>query len=322
MIRYFFLTCCLGWYAFASSQPFKSLQQPFTSYTVNPDSCIMIQHTSGSLIFIESEGIVSDQSLVQLMYREFSSPLDMLVHGVRMHTQFGGDPFQLESTGMFEIYALDGEDTLAFDQEKRMQVRLNNDPKGKRGIEGYQYDEEKEYWKSYTNRVGNAAIREDDALWGSGPISGVESVEWVEDDSGFGFSSETFEPYQQVFQTMEIDDFGLYNYDRLIDGLEYVYLKPKFVTQMDQEINATVYVVYDDINSVFYFPSYTWDHSFFLVRGKSYQLFTIEQDGSIARLEEFPELKTIQNRSHTFTLQRQAEVPKDRNALAQLTGIQ
>jgi hypothetical protein len=117
---------------------------------------------------------------------------------------------------------------------------------------------------------------------------------------------------------MEINDFGFYNYDRLIEGEEYVYIKPQFVSNK-KALDSQIYVVYDDINSVFYFPQSTWGEDFFLIKGKSYRLFTIAADGQVLKLGEPPTL--VQGEAYTFSLDAQSEIPKDREAFTRLTGI-
>lgn len=305
-----------------AQQPFDSFQTSFSVYPVNPDSCIRIDHPSGSIIFIEAGGIPSGKGPVAVHYREHLTPLDMLIHGIPMHAQLGDQKLQLESSGMFEIYAISEGDTLAFNPSKRMEVRLNNPLPRRPGTEGYKFDPSLDAWGSYTSRINRSEITDDSNLWGNSPFS--NQLEQVEDgfDSFGGFASAEDGVTQKVFQSMEIDDFGFYNYDRMIEGLEYVYLKPNFRSQDDAEITSTIYVVYDDINSVFYFPEYTWEEEFFLIPNKDFKLFSLTEKGAIAKLMTVPDVKSLGGKAHEFKLEVQSARPETKYDVAQITGIQ
>ena len=311
------LIMLLGQLSIASAQSLSKYQKPFSRYTVNPDSCIRIEHTSGSLIFIESKAIVSDAKKVDILYREFLTPLDMLVHGIQMHVDIAGERFPLESTGMFELYALDGSDTLKFNPEKRMEVRLNGPKEIKPGVEGYKYNRKDPHWESYTSMISNRAIGDDSDLWGSSIVD--EQVEVLNEDA---FSAYVDTVQQKVFQSMEIDDFGFYNYDRIIEGLEYVYIQPNFVATNKKEIKSTIYVVYNEINSVFYFSEYNWAEAFFLIKDEPYKMFTIAENGQVLKLESFPDITNVEDSPVSFALKAQKEIPTDNQSLAKLTGIQ
>lgn len=301
-------------------QPIKALVTPFTSYAVNPDSCIRIDHPSGSIIFIEAGGIISSKPQVTIHYREFSSPLDMLINGVQMHMQLGDQSIQLESSGMFEIYALDGQDTLSFDATKTMEVWLNSPIRAKRGTEGYRYANASEGWRGYTSIIGRSAIEEDTERWGS---SAIDNGGFDEFDGGFdAFGTSNDEVTERVFQSMNLTDFGMFNYDRMIEGVEYRYLQPQFVTESKQSITSTIYVVYDNINSIFYFPPYTWKEQFFLIPDQSYQLFTIMSDGLVARVKDFPNLPEQTMDEASFILVPSSDVPTTKQELANQTGLQ
>ena len=308
------LACCS---CLSYAQDLKKFQEPFSHYSVNPDSCIRIEHASGSLVFIEADAIITDKKKVDIIYREYLTPLDMLAYGIQMTMRLGDERFQLESSGMFEIYALGGTDTLRFDSNKRMEVRLNGPTELKQGTEGYKYDPTNQHWESFTNRIINRAVVEDDDLWGSSLAQEEQVV--MDGDDPFGVEEYAEDTVRRnVFQGMEISDFGLYNYDRLIEGEEYVYIKPQFVSN-NKALNSQVYVVYDDINSVFYFPAYTWVEEFFLIKGKSYKLFTIASDGKVLKLGDPPTL--VQGEAYTLSLDAQSEIPKDRAAFTRVTGI-
>jgi hypothetical protein len=301
-----------------TAQDWSKFQKPFSEYTVNPDSCIRIEHTSGSLIFIESKAIQTSKKVVKVVYREFLTPLDMIAHGINMTTTIAGKRFALESSGMFEIYALDGPDTLRFDPEKRMEVRLAG-KKALPGTEGFKYDPQRNDWDNFTNLIESREVTEDDNLWGSSIVQEEMMVENMDDPFSSMIKADTV--MEQVFQAMEIDEFGMYNYDRIIEGLDYIYLKPSFVTGT-KALNTTIYVVYDDINSVFYFPESTWENDFFLIQGKAYKMFTFSSSGQVYLLNTYPDVQTLRGSVWTFNLVEKKEKPSDRASLSALIGVQ
>lgn len=306
----------------------KAFETAFTKYTVSTKTCTRIVHFSGSLIFIpENAFALSPENAVDsvdLYYREIRSPLDMIVHDISMVFSLAGRQVHLESNGMFEIWGKSKEDTIAVHEDKSIEVRLAmSEAQADRRMEGYRFDPSKKLWTSYTNRLRNNRIDIDDALWGSSSVQSEEETEiWEEEDGTFSEWAREDSIRRVAFQAMEIFDFGLYNYDKVIADETFISVKADFIDKATQKpLQATVYIVYDDINSVFYFPPYNWAADFSIIQGKSYKLFSIDKEGQVARLHDFPVLKDIENEAFTFQLEAEGDTPKNKEELAKLTGL-
>lgn len=309
----------------ATSQHLDSLQTPFERFNVAAQNCDKIITKSGSLIYFEKDGFPEGIDSVTITYRELASTADMIIHNIAMHTRSFDDPFQLASTGMFEIYALSGEDTLQFDPSKRMAVYLASTRGQLRNrVAPYKYDQNAREWKSIPGQVTQRSISEDNDLWGSSSVS-FEEVEGAFFD-GFEVEPGDWKEEQrrriEAFQIMNISSFGLHNYDYLIDGVEQRFLQPNFVTNTGVAIEAQIYVVYEAFNSVYYFPTYTWESQFSLLVNQEFTLFTIDTEGSIWKFSD-PEF-IVADLGHgtpvTFSLKKMG-VPDSKASLTQMAGL-
>ncbi|MFW5762543.1 MAG: hypothetical protein ACOCXH_16340 [Cyclobacteriaceae bacterium] len=305
----------------------ESYQTPFSTYPVKAGACAQVTHSSGSQIFIEEGTISAGLDSVVIYYREMRTPMDMLVHDIHMYTWLG-EKIYLESTGMFEIYALAGSDTIEMAPGKIIEVRMTTSAKrADPMVEGYIYDRKKHLWENYTNQISILKIDDDNHLWGSPPVKNAQT-----DDSG-GNKQESRDKKSQdnwssagpniqsqtVLQTMSIDQFGLFNFDKMLGGFNYVYLQPSFVDNNGEKISSTIFVVYKNINSIFYFPA-EGNGDFFIIQNQPYKLLTISDNGSIAILEKYPNLSQIKNQVITFELQNSGQ-PENRQQLTKITGI-
>lgn len=306
----------------------KKFETIFTKYTVSTKTCTRIVHFSGSLIFIPENAFALNPKnavdSVDIYYREIRSPLDMIVHDIPMVFSLAGKQVHLESNGMFEIWGKSKEDTILVHEDKSIEVRLATDEaKMNKRMEGYRFEPNKKLWTSYTNRLRNNQIdKTDDNLWGSSSEQNEDAEIWEEEDGSFSEWAREDSIRRVAFQAMEIFDFGLYNYDAVIDNETFISIKADFIDKATQKpLQATIYIVYDDINSVFYFPPYTWGEDFSIIQDKSYKLFSIDKEGQIARLYDFPVLKEIQNETFTFQLEGKGDTPNSKEELAKLTGL-
>ncbi len=305
----------------------ESYQTPFSTYPVKAGACAQVTHSSGSQIFIEEGAISAGLDSVVIYYREMRTPMDMLVHDIHMYTWLG-EKIYLESTGMFEIYALAGSDTLEMAPGKTIEVRMATSAKrADPMVEGYIYNQKQHRWENYTNQISLLKIDDDNHLWGSPPVKNAQT-----DDSG-GNKQESRDKKSQdnwssagpniqsqtVLQTMSIDQFGLFSFDKMLGGFNYVYLQPSFVDNNGEKISSTIFVVYKNINSIFYFPA-EGNGDFFIIQNQPYKLFTISDNGSIAILEKYPNLSQIKNQVITFELQNSGK-PENRQQLTKITGI-
>jgi len=309
-------------YALSQGLP-QQIKTSFSRYPVKAGDCTKITHTSGSIIYIEEGAISSGLDSVIIHYRELHTPLDMIVHDIQMHTMLG-DKIYLESTGMFEIYALAGGDTITIAPGKTIEVRMaitsrKVDPR----VEGYIYDREQEHWQNFTNQINILKIDDDDNLWGSPPVSNASAVDNnlpAELEEGWG-TGEPNAKLKKVLQTMSINQFGLYNFDKMLGGFNYTYVKADFIDNKSKPVQSTIYLVYKNINSVFYFPPSSWQSDFFIIQNQPYKLFTINKDGTVLQLSKYPTLSTIANKQYIFALENIGK-PANRRDLSSKIGIQ
>jgi len=306
--------------------PNEKFQIEFTKYTVSSTACTRIVHSSGSIILIPENAFAldpkSEVDSVDVYYRVLLTPLDIISHGIPMDYAILNKKVQFESNGMFEIWAKSNEDPINIHEDKSIEVRLAmSDLQASKRMEGYLLDPSTKKWKSYTNRIRNNRIdNTDDDLWGSSP---VQNEEFLEEEGGDVMWAQQDSIRRVAFQAMEIFDFGLYNYDKIIDDEIFISVEANFVNQSNQEaLKSTIYIVYDDLNSVFYFPPYTWAEDFSIIQNKSYKLFSIDTEGNIYRLKDFPEIKGLSNQAVSFQLQKEGIAPQNRQELSKLTGLQ
>ena len=302
----------------------KDFETPFSAYPVKAGACADIMHTSGSEIFIEEGSIPAGLDSVIIYYREMHTPMDMIVHDIRMYTWLG-EKIYLESSGMFEIYALAGNDTIEMAPGKTIEVRMATTPqKADPMVEGYIYNQTQQHWENYTNQINILKIDEDNHLWGSPPVKNNQAVNNggnpQETEDTWAGSVDFSIQSPQVLQTMSINQFGLFNFDKMLGGFNYVYLQPSFVVDSNEAISSTIYLVYKNINSVFYFPANSNDE-FFIIKNQPYMLFTISDEGNVLLLKNYPKLSNTTNQKVTFELQDMGKA-KTRRELSKLIGLQ
>jgi hypothetical protein len=90
--------------------PIPSLAQPLDIYISHSERDTTIIHSTGTLITVPSSAFADDEGKdvagdIQIHYREFHDPIDLLLSGIPMNYDSAGTTYQLESGGMFEITA-------------------------------------------------------------------------------------------------------------------------------------------------------------------------------------------------------------------------
>ncbi|MDH5474728.1 MAG: hypothetical protein OEX22_03450 [Cyclobacteriaceae bacterium] len=297
----------------------EAYKTKFTKYRISSKNCTMITHFTGSQLFIPEKAFLLNDSdnidSLNLYYKEIRTPLEILVNEIPMTAKISGRDYFLESNGMFEVWAKSGDDTIAVHEDKSIVVRLATKPNEVDvRMEGFRFNYDQHYWESFTNRLKFSSInKEDDDLWGSSPIENdvyieVEGREWAKKDS----------IREVAFQEMEIFDFGFYNYDRILVRETFVSIKADFTNEKNKKFNDTVYVVYEGIKSVFYYPPSVWEDGFSVIKNRPYKLFLIDEEGVVYTLKTFPDLEGIT--THAFVLSNDG-IAKDRIELANKIGI-
>ena len=312
---------CFAQQAF-SQTILEDFEQDFTQYKVSTTNCTRLVHYSGSQIFIPAMAfdLVGKENVdsVDIYYRELKTPLYMVIHKIPMITKVMGQSHYLQSNGMFEIYAKVVNELVNLRDDKVIEVRLAIPPEQMDlRMEGYRFDENKAEWVSYTNRLNNLYLdNSDDDLWGGTPI---ENQPWSEEELMDEWAKED-SIRQVVFQSMEIFDFGLYNYDKIIEGETFVKINASFKNRNNEWLNNTVYIVYAGLNSVFSYPNYQWNTEFAIIENRDYKLFVIDNEGKVHVLKKYPKLTEIGGSEFVFDLDG-GQKPTSKSELSQLTGV-
>lgn len=295
----------------------ENLKEPFYTYTVSTTECSRIVHSSGTVIFIPDLAFQVDTeqvNFVQLLYREMKDPIDMLVNNYNMFIELMGKRYFLESSGMFEIFAKYGDDTIHIHEDRSIFVYFASKAESIDPLfEAFKYNFSKDLWDSY-DRIGIRSINEnDDNLWGSSPIRNEGSFleeEWIDEELLVQDSLR-----KVAFQVMEIYDFGVYNYDKIIKGETYIPIIASFKDQNGNKVSSPVYVIYDEINSVFSFDQYSME-DFFIIKDREYNMFALDKEGRIHKLMDYPEFTQNQDQQITFKLIDQGALPDSKGKLS------
>jgi len=309
-------------YSSGSSQNSGNFETPFTKYRVSTKTCTKITHFTGSLIFIPDDAFTFSTDnypdSVNLYFREIHSPLEMIVNNIQMQIDLAGRKYNLESNGMFEVWALWENDTLSLNEDKTIEVRMAMSPeKLNLAMEGFIYDNSSASWDSYNQLNANTVNSFDDEFWGSSAISNDPIM--IEEGELLLTKEDSIRKI--VFQAMAIYEFGLFNYDMLIAGETFVKVKANF-SYKQTPLKSTIYVVYDDLNSVFNYAVNQWETEFALIQDRKYKLFTINEKGQVFSLSKFPILDEIGDDIYEFALISDESIPVNLAELSKLTGIQ
>ena len=137
--------------AFAQKPPIPQYDVSFQKWRYDNNSCGTYVANSSSMICIPPEAIVDASGNlvtgnITIQYREFETPMDMVLGGLQMTAREGGKALQLESSGMFQIEAYKGNQKLYLADGKQIDVKLRtyNPLPGDRL---WQYDDDGDFWK-------------------------------------------------------------------------------------------------------------------------------------------------------------------------------
>jgi hypothetical protein len=126
-----------------------SVDVPFTEYTVIAGRDTQLTFPSGSKINIPACAFAKDGNTLSgeqviLKYREFHSKSELVAAGIPM-TMSGKNEEFLETTGMMELRAFQGEESLQVSEGCAVKIELANTEAGSK-VNLYQLDEEKKSW--------------------------------------------------------------------------------------------------------------------------------------------------------------------------------
>lgn len=151
--------------------PFPALNPAFTNYEFDAEEGTKIEYPTGSTITIPPNALVDDagnavKGKVKLQYRELHSVLDVLTSGVPLSYDSAGAQYHLQTAGMFDIQASQGESPLQIAEGKNIDVRFASFQQGDQ-YSFYQFDKKKGTWvfeKPAVSEPNTEKIRLKDSL--------------------------------------------------------------------------------------------------------------------------------------------------------------
>lgn len=132
--------------------PIDALSIPSNSFVVNTEMDSTIVHTTGSIISIPSGAFVDEdgkdvKGKVEIHYREFHDPIDIMLSGIPMNYDSAGITYQLESAGMFEITATQDGKPLTLKPNKSLTVNMISHTNNATDYNIYNLDTVKQTWE-------------------------------------------------------------------------------------------------------------------------------------------------------------------------------
>ena len=218
-------------------------ETPFTDYKFDAKECKVITHHK-SRILIPSYTFYLDGKLyegeVNLKYREFTDQLDIVLNNIPMNYAANDKTHVLESGGMFELYAYGNGKLLSFANDKKVSVQLAT-KFDIAGGETFKLNPTTKNWEKKTlfANVADANVQLpidkkdmwNDNLWQdevgqsdevymdtSKDLSGKMAVVRLYSST----SNNAEEMREQAFKTMNIDEMGIYNCDKILDDKKLI----------------------------------------------------------------------------------------------------
>lgn len=138
-------------------EPFKNVKIAAQTYAVDAEKGGEIKLENGTRIMVPPNAFVDKNGQpvsgqVDLKYREFHSAVDIMVSGIPMKMTDGGEEYDFESAGMFEIKGYSGANEIAIADGKDLKVQLASF-KPEENYNHYYFDEEKGEWKELASAV-------------------------------------------------------------------------------------------------------------------------------------------------------------------------
>ncbi|MCX6350928.1 MAG: hypothetical protein NTX03_03595 [Bacteroidetes bacterium] len=294
---------------------------PYTAYRIHVDSCKVIRHSTGSLIFVPSHAFTDEKGkklsgYVTLNYREFRTPADMVSANIPMIYEENGKRHQLQSAGMFEIQVVQNLKELLVAKGKKIQVRMAS-PNDLAGLESYILNKAKNTWEklstpvmdfSYATKKDNLKninseydrrnkimVKYDGDIIPLDTFSALkkkqkDSIQYQPEMDSYDPNDPFYKKYdsiykyqQQVFKSLNVDKMGLYNYDMIYHREDAIPFAVRFHLKGDTAaLNQQVFVVYDNLNMVIKYEPYQFAAEYYMLPQKNYRIFAILPDGKVA----------------------------------------
>lgn len=260
-----------------------------------------------------------------ISFKEYKDQADFILGGLTLRYEVNGKLNTLQSGGMFEIdIKTQSAKVLSFAPKKTVIVKFAIDQRfDVAGLEPYYFDPATKNWIKNTRfgktRESNQPVSDYSSdLWQDDPLEVQFSrdPEWNGDDpdggcytiqvvdrknpnqfidtlicpQGYNPLDSRYNSYltDQAFKTMQIDQMGLFNYDKIFKDENNVPMFVKLKTKDGKpfELTDRLYVVYKVTNSVIYYSKEELAEKFSLLPRNDIKIFVYNADGTISRVPD------------------------------------
>ncbi|MCW3083243.1 MAG: hypothetical protein JWP12_609 [Bacteroidetes bacterium] len=109
--------------------PLPAKEEPFAQFKISAKDGGIINYKTGSSIHVPANAFLSNGAnplpdSITIRYREFHDPLDIFLSGIPMNYDSAGTRYTLQSAGMLEILAFDGNQKLNLDPKKPIEIKM------------------------------------------------------------------------------------------------------------------------------------------------------------------------------------------------------
>jgi hypothetical protein len=229
------------------------------------------------------------QGTITLSYREMFDATDILLSGVPMHYNTPTGRRQLETGGMFEVFAMRGSQPVFVAPGKMIFIETSSLGPINQRWDFFGFDPDEKEWVRLQNgntksipqggSAGNDTFDEPYATLAESDAVRAAPMNMDNGDAmGFTGDGEGFN-----LRRLGLSQFGLYNYDAMLKEQDIVNVVPEFTLNgaPNKELN-TVFVAYPGLNTLYYFGSYNWATEFNLFANRPANIFVVLKDGKFA----------------------------------------
>jgi len=308
---------------------------------------------------------VSYSGPVKIWFKEYKDQTDFILGGLTLRYEINGKLKNLQSGGMFEINITTADKKakpLTYSPNKKVTVKFAIDPKfDVAGLEPFYFDSKTGKWIKTTRygktNEGNTVVSDKPSdLWQDDPrlvdfntqqnddaqgdadcytisVPDLQNPEFFIDTvicpDPTNILDSKYNNYlsSQAFKTMQIDQMGLFNFDKIFNEENnipmFVQLRTKDGKSLD--LSGKLYVVYKNSNSVIYYNKADLDSSFSLIPRNDIKIFTMNADGTIYKVPDSfwtgKDVRLLRGKTLALTFEKikLATVTKEEFALA--TGL-
>jgi hypothetical protein len=262
------------------------------------------------------------QGEVMIAFKEYKDQVDFILGNLNLRYQVNGKSATLQSGGMFEFLATTNTQPalpLTFATPKKVTIKFAVDSRfNVPGLEPYFFDSNSGNWVKNT-RYGqsfNRRVTDDpSSLWQEevilppsnrdpemdGDLLDCYTIQIIDRNDPFKMIDSLictqnnpldnrYDNYlsKEAYKTMQIDQMGLYNYDKIFDEENTIPMFVNLITKDGKpfELTNKLYVVYKTTNTVIYYTQAELADKFSLLPRTDIKIFCYGEDGSISKVPD------------------------------------